>query len=270
MSRSTRGFTLVELLVVIGIIALLISILLPALNSARRQAREVQCQSNMRQMLIGVQFYADVNQGYVVPMTYGIVSGGETRPFTLQIQNRFLPRLPPGWDPSTNNLQAWRSLSPVFQCPSFNRIEGTYAGLTGYSMNMYLNSGNDVNPNLWYNPDMRIGTGANVDSNQTVPKLLKLTHKSRRVIFGESDTSEWMGGHHNPAGGLRTAPNWGFVPWNANSSGQILGVPNVRRHPVGTTNNGRMVAGMADLGVRVLPIDRNLSLYFVNPGIAPQ
>lgn len=67
LRRQSRGFTLIELLVVISIIALLISILLPALRQARETAKGLTCLANLKQLHLGIAMYGQDNDDHCTP-----------------------------------------------------------------------------------------------------------------------------------------------------------------------------------------------------------
>ena len=73
-SRPWRAFTLVELLVVIGVIALLIALLMPALSTVKRRANTVLCAANLRQIVQAMHLYAQVYDGAIAgsPLTSGV------------------------------------------------------------------------------------------------------------------------------------------------------------------------------------------------------
>ncbi|MGE5609720.1 MAG: type II secretion system protein [Bacillota bacterium] len=132
--RRTGGFTLVELLVVIGIIALLISILLPALNAAKERANRVKCASNLRQIGQGMMLYANDNKGSYPRTRYAPGTGNTV---TL---NLFTGQFVTDWvndkGLKDNDVTAaffllikTADLNPeVFTCPSSNQEKDDFNG----------------------------------------------------------------------------------------------------------------------------------------------
>ena len=100
--RKTQGFTLVELLVVIGIIALLISILLPSLQKARVQAKRLQCMNNERQLITALLMYTQDNNG-IFPVDCD--AGGNHRYIDNDSSpyNPYAVELNPWWAPTPPN-----------------------------------------------------------------------------------------------------------------------------------------------------------------------
>lgn len=75
MHALRRGFSLIELLVVIGLIAVLLGLLMPALSHSRRSARALQCKSNLRQLGHALHMYRNDHNGWFYPIGYDPYTG---------------------------------------------------------------------------------------------------------------------------------------------------------------------------------------------------
>jgi prepilin-type N-terminal cleavage/methylation domain-containing protein/prepilin-type processing-associated H-X9-DG protein len=132
LNKSRGGFTLVELLVVIGIIAVLISMLLPALNKAREQANTIKCLSNMRQIGEAQAAYAVDFKGYVVPPGYLAIPPDKSNGYEWENYATILVNFGYLQAPGAGSITASPSNNSVFFCPS---------GLTDIVGTIYSSSG---------------------------------------------------------------------------------------------------------------------------------
>jgi prepilin-type N-terminal cleavage/methylation domain-containing protein/prepilin-type processing-associated H-X9-DG protein len=108
-SRSVGGFTLVELLVVVGIIAVLMGLLFPSLSRARRQSEAVACMAHLQQIGLLTQQYALNTGGWIVATRCVAAYGGNW----------------PIWDDLLREGGRITSADPVFLCPSQAYYDGT-------------------------------------------------------------------------------------------------------------------------------------------------
>ena len=146
-SSRQFGFTMVELLVTIGIMVILASLLMPSLALARRAARQAECASNLRQWTIAVIAYAQQNNNWLPRRGQGKMPNiqlnfyddwfNELPPFLTQ--HTYLDLTAAGQMPQIGDKSIWI-------CPELYGSPNSDGYLFGYGMNMALSVRNDTYP----------------------------------------------------------------------------------------------------------------------------
>jgi prepilin-type N-terminal cleavage/methylation domain-containing protein/prepilin-type processing-associated H-X9-DG protein len=221
MTDKRDGFTLIELLVVISIIALLISILLPALGQARKAARSTQCQSNLHNMMVAFNVYASEEREWLMAIIS--TQSSETSNDAWNNEDDWWLNRITRYMPTGDYHAAHHATPSVLRCPTISvksRLEVTYglnynAGWSGAKWSSYPAS---VRYSQIYKPSEKllVADGNLGAVNSYTSQILKMYET---WLASDPYYSGWLVDQRH----LSETANYGFVDGHVKNTSELDG-----------------------------------------------